>query len=116
MSFARLVDISVRHRGLVLVSWGAVLAAALASIARLSIDAVPDVTNTQVSVLASAPGLSPLEVEKYLTAPVEMAMNGVPGLDEIRSVSRTAVSAVTIIFRDGTEPWLARQMVSERLK
>ena len=52
---------------------------ALASIGRLSIDAVPDVTNTQVSVLTSAPGLSPLEVEKYLTAPVEMAMNGVPG-------------------------------------
>jgi cobalt-zinc-cadmium resistance protein CzcA len=116
MIFARIVEGSVRHRGLVLASWAAVVAAALASIPRLSIDAVPDVTNTQVSVLSSAPGLSPLEVEKYLTAPVEMAMNGVPGLDEIRSVSRTAVSAVTVIFRDGTDPWLARQMVSERLK
>ena len=70
----------------------------------LSIDAVPDVTNTQVAILTSAPGLSPLEVEQYLTFPVEMAMNGVPGLDEIRSISRTAVSAVTVIFKDGTEP------------
>ncbi len=116
MTFSRVVEASVRQRGIVLAVWGAVLLAALASIGRLSIDAVPDVTNTQVSVLTSAPGLSPLEVEKYLTAPVEMAMNGVPGLDEIRSVSRTAVSAVTVVFRDGTDPWLARQIVTERLK
>ncbi len=116
MTFARIVEGSVRHRGIVLAAWGAVLVASLVSVGRLSIDAVPDVTNTQVSVLTSAPGLSPLEIEKYLTAPVEMAMNGVPGLAEIRSVSRTAVSAVTVIFRDGTDPWLARQIVSERLK
>ncbi|HVT08849.1 MAG TPA: CusA/CzcA family heavy metal efflux RND transporter [Polyangia bacterium] len=116
MTFARIVEGSVRHRGLVLAVWAAVLIASLVSIGRMSIDAVPDVTNTQVSVLTSAPGLSPLEIEKYLTAPVEMAMNGVPGLAEIRSVSRTAVSAVTVIFRDGTDPWLARQIVSERLK
>jgi cobalt-zinc-cadmium resistance protein CzcA len=116
MSLARIVELCVHRRGIVLCVWAAILIAALLSIRRLSIDAVPDVTNTQVAILTSAPGLSPLEVEKYLTSPVEMAMNGVPGLDEIRSVSRTAVSAVTVIFRDGTDPWLARQMVSERLK
>ena len=116
MSLQGIVEACVRRRGIVLAIWGAVLLAALLSIRRLSIDAVPDVTNTQVSVLTSAPGLSPLEVEQYLTSPVEMAMNGVPGLDEIRSISRTAVSAVTVIFLDGTDPWLARQMVSERLK
>ncbi len=91
--------------------WAPVLAAR-----RLSIDAVPDVTNTQVSVLTSAPGLSPVEVEKYLTFPIETAMNGVPGVSQIRSISRTAVSAVTIVFRDGTDPWFARQLVNERLK
>src|SRR4051812_33611443 len=116
MSLARIVEISVRRRGVVLAIWAAIFAAALASIPRLSIDAVPDVTNTQVAILTGAPGLSPLEVEQYLTYPVEMAMNGIPGLDEIRSVSRTAVSAVTVIFKDGTDGWLARQMVSERGK
>jgi cobalt-zinc-cadmium resistance protein CzcA len=116
MSLSAIVALSVRRRGVVLAVWAAVLAFALLAIPKLSVDAVPDVTNTQVSVLTTAPGLSPLEVEQYLTFPVEMAMNGVPGLDEIRSISRTAVSAVTIIFRDGTDPWRARQMVSERLK
>jgi cobalt-zinc-cadmium resistance protein CzcA len=116
MSFARIIEASVRQRGLVLAAWGAILLAAIGALGKMSIDAVPDVTNTQVSVLTSAPGLSPVEVEKYLTTPVEMAMNGIPELDQIRSVSRTAVSSVNIVFRDGTDPWLARQMVSERLK
>ncbi len=116
MSLGDIVTLSVRRRGVVLAIWAAVFGASLLAIPRLSIDAVPDVTNTQVAILTSAPGLSPLEVEQYLTFPVEMAVNGVPGLDEIRSVSRTAVSAVTVIFQDGTDPWLARQMVSERLK
>jgi heavy metal efflux system protein len=112
----RLVELSVRRRGVVLVVWALVAAAAVGAARKLSIDAVPDVTNTQVSVLTSAPGLSPVEVEKYLTFPIETAMNGVPGVAQIRSISRTAVSAVTVVFRDGTDPWLARQLVNERLK
>jgi cobalt-zinc-cadmium resistance protein CzcA len=112
----KLVEFSVQRRGMVLLAWAAVLLAALLAIPKLAVDAVPDVSNTQVSVLTSAPGLSPLEVEQYLTFPVETAMNGLPGVDEIRSVSRTAVSAVTIVFKDGTDTWFARQMVSERLK
>ena len=113
---ARIVELSVQRRGLVLVAWAAVLAVALVSIPKLSVDAVPDVTNVQVSVLTSAPGLSPLEVEQYLTFPVETAMNGLPNVAEIRSISRTAVSAVTVVFKDGTDPWFARQLISERLK
>ena len=116
MTFARIVELRSGSAGSCWPSGRRCWWRRWLSIGKLSIDAVPDVTNTQVSVLTSAPGLSPLEVEKYLTAPVEMAMNGVPGLDEIRSVSRTAVSAVTVIFRDGTDPWLARQIVSERLE
>jgi cobalt-zinc-cadmium resistance protein CzcA len=112
----RIVELSVQRRGVVLAVWAAILALALASMSRLSIDAVPDVTNPQVSVLTSAPGLSPLEVERYLTLPIERAMNGVPGLAEIRSISRTAVSAVTIVFKDDTDVWFARQLVNERLK
>ena len=112
----RIVELSVQRRGLVLVAWAAILVTALLSIPKLSVDAVPDVTNVQVSVLTSAPGLSPLEVEQYLTFPVETAMNGLPNVAEIRSISRTAVSAVTVVFKDGTDPWFARQLVSERLK
>jgi cobalt-zinc-cadmium resistance protein CzcA len=113
---SRIVELSVQRRGVVLAVWTAVLGLALLSMSKLSIDAVPDVTNPQVSVLTSAPGLSPLEVERYLTLPIERAMNGVPGLAEIRSISRTAVSAVTIVFKDDTDVWFARQLVNERLK
>jgi cobalt-zinc-cadmium resistance protein CzcA len=113
---AKIVEISVQRRGVVLAVWAAVLTVALLATRRLSIDAVPDVTSPQVSVLTSAPGLSPLEVERYLTSPIERAMNGVPGLVEIRSISRTAVSAVTIVFNDDTDVWFARQLVTERLK
>ena len=112
MKLENLVEFSVRRRGVVLCVWAAILLMAFIAIGKLSIDAVPDVTNTQVSVLTSAPGLSPVEVEKYLTFPVETAMNGIPGVSEIRSVSRTAVSAVTVIFQDGTDTWFARQMIS----
>ena len=112
----KIVELSVRRRGVVLVIWALIAIAAGLAARKLSIDAVPDVTNTQVSVLTSAPGLSPVEVEKYLTFPIETAMNGIPGVSYIRSISRTAVSAVTVAFRDGTDPWFARQLVNERLK
>jgi cobalt-zinc-cadmium resistance protein CzcA len=116
MSLARIVEVSVRRRGVVLTIWGALFVVALMSVKQLSIDAVPDVTNTQVSILTSAPGLAPLEVEQYLTFPIETAMNGVPRVEEIRSISRTAVSAVTVVFQEGVDIWFARQMISERLK
>ncbi len=112
----RIVDFSVRRRGVVLVLWAVIAAASAFALRRLSVDAVPDVTNTQVSILTSAPGLSPAEVEQYLTYPVETAMNGLPGVVEIRSISRTAVSAVTVVFDDDTDVWFARQLVNERLK
>jgi cobalt-zinc-cadmium resistance protein CzcA len=112
----RIVRLSVQRRGIVLLVWAVIAAAALASIKQLSIDAVPDVTNVQVSVLTAAPGLSPAEVEQYITYPVETAMNGLPDVTEIRSISRTAVSAVTVIFKDSVDVWFARQLVSERMK
>jgi heavy metal efflux system protein len=115
-ALAQLVAFSVRRRGVVLVLSGIVAVAASVAVRGLAIDAVPDVTNVQVTVITSSPGLSPAEVESYLTLPVEMAMNGLPELTEIRSISRTAVSAVTIVFKDGMQIWLARQLVSERLK
>ena len=81
----------------------------------LPVDAVPDVTNTQVQVLTSAPGLSPVEVERLVTQPVELSLTGIPGVTRIRSVSRAAVSAVTLVFEDGTDLSQARQLVAQRL-
>src|SRR5688572_7120754 len=111
-----IVEFSVRRRGVILVLWAIVAGVGVWAVEHMSIDAVPDVTNTQVSILTSAPGLSPVEVESYLTYPIETAMNGLPGVTEIRSISRTAVSVVTIVFDDDTSVWFARQLVSERLK
>jgi cobalt-zinc-cadmium resistance protein CzcA len=112
----QIVEFSVRRRGVVLVVWAAIAGVAWLALQKMSVDAVPDVTNVQVSITTSAPGLSPVEVEQYLTYPVETAMNGLPGVVEIRSVSRTAVSAVTVVFNDDTDIWFARQLVNERLK
>src|SRR6185436_13117833 len=112
----RLVEGAVKKRGLVIALSVVVTAAALVTVPRLSIDAVPDVTNVQVTILTTAPGLSPAEVEQYLTYPLETAMNGIPGLREIRSVSKTVLSSVTLVFDDDTNVWFARQLVSERLK
>jgi cobalt-zinc-cadmium resistance protein CzcA len=81
----------------------------------LPIDAVPDVTNVQVQVLTSAPSLGPIDVERNITFPVESAMSGLPDVSEIRSVSRYGISAVTIVFEDGTDLLRARQLVAERL-
>lgn len=111
-----IVAFSVKRRGIVLVLWGILAVASGLFVRKMSVDAVPDVTNTQVAIFTSSPGLSPTEVEQYITYPVETAMNGLPGVVQIRSISRAAVSAVTVVFNDDTNVWFARQIVSERLK
>lgn len=81
----------------------------------LSIDAVPDITNVQVQVITLATGLVPEEVERQLTYPVETSLNGIRGVEDMRSVSRTGLSHITVIFAEGTDILQARQMISERL-
>jgi cobalt-zinc-cadmium resistance protein CzcA len=81
----------------------------------LPIDAVPDVTNVQVQVITAAPALSPVEVEQYVTVPVERAMAGIPRSTQIRSISKYGISVVTVVFRDDTDIYFARQLVNERL-
>ena len=81
----------------------------------LPIDAVPDLTNVQVQVITEAPALSPLEVESLLSFPVEGAMSGLPNVEQIRSISKFGVSVVTIVFKEGTDIYRARQLVGERL-
>jgi len=83
---------------------------------KLPIDAVPDITNVQVQINTTAPGYSPLEAEQRITFPIEMAMSGLPGLEYTRSLSRYCLSQVTVIFKDGTDIYLVRQLVSQRIQ
>jgi cobalt-zinc-cadmium resistance protein CzcA len=83
---------------------------------RLPIDAIPDVTNVQVQINTNAPALSPLEVERQITLPVELAMFGLPNLEEVRSLSKFGLSQVTVVFEEGTDIYFARQQVQERLQ
>jgi cobalt-zinc-cadmium resistance protein CzcA len=91
------------------------VAGGVIAVQRLPIDAVPDVTNVQVQVVTSAAALGPVEVEQYLTYPVEAALSGLPGVTELRSISRYGISSVTVVFEDGTPLFFARQLVQERL-
>src|SRR6185369_3750137 len=110
------VETSIRLKWVMLVLLIALLGAGGFALKSLPIDAVPDVSTVQVSVLTDAPGLSPVEVERGLTFPLESALNGMPKLVELRSVSRSGLSAVTAIFKDDVDIWLARQMVLERVR
>jgi cobalt-zinc-cadmium resistance protein CzcA len=112
---ASLIDISIRLRYMMLVLLGVLLVGGVVAARTLPIDAIPDISGIQVSVLTDAPGLSALEVERNVTFPMENALNGVPGMLELRSVSRADISAITIVFADGTDPWFARQLVFERM-
>src|SRR5260221_495864 len=81
----------------------------------LSVDAFPDVTNVQVQVATEAPGSSPEEIERFVTVPLEIAMTGMPGLVEMRSLNKSGLSIITLVFTDTTDVYFARQLVTERL-
>ncbi|ALP52266.1 cation transporter [Candidatus Tenderia electrophaga] len=111
----KLVAFSLAHRWLVLIAVLAVSALGLYNFQKLPIDAVPDITNIQVQINTAAPGYSPLEAEQRITFPIETAMAGIPRLDYTRSLSRYGLSQVTVVFKDGTDIYLARQLINERL-
>ncbi len=110
-----IIDFSLNNRFLVLVLWLMVVAVGLDSVTKLPMDAVPDVTNVQVQILANSPGLPPEEVERFITFPVETSMSGLPAIEEVRSVSKFGLSVVTVVFEEGTDIYWARQLVGERL-
>ncbi len=112
----RVIAFSIRNRLLVIFFVLLVGAFGLRAAQKLAIDAVPDVTNVQVQILTNAPALGPLEVEQFITFPVETVMSGLPDLAEIRSVSKFGLSAVTVVFAEGTDIYFARQLVAERLQ
>jgi cobalt-zinc-cadmium resistance protein CzcA len=111
----RLLALSIRRRGLVLLLTALVAALGVYNFQRLPIDAVPDITNVQVVVNTQAPGYTPLEVEQRVSFPLENAMAGLPQLVYTRSISRYGLSQITAVFEEGTDIYFARQQVSERL-
>ncbi len=112
----RLIDWSVANRLLVVLGLIAVLGAAAALIPRLNLDAFPDVTNVQVQINTEAEGLAAEEVEQLITYPIEAVMYALPDVEEVRSISKTGLSVITVVFREGTDIYFARQLVFERLQ
>ncbi len=112
----RILAFSIQNRWLVIIAAIAVGALGAWNFTRLPIDAVPDITNVQVQVNSLAPGYSPLEVEQRITFPLETAMGGLPKLEYTRSLSRYGLSQVTVVFKDGTDIYFARQLVNERIQ
>lgn len=112
---ASLLEFSLRQRILILGLACLCAVAGLFAFQSIPIDAYPDVTNVQVQVLTEAPGLSPVEVERFVTYPIEWQMSGLPGLREIRSISKFALSQLTVVFADDVDVYFARQLVLERI-
>ncbi len=112
---ASLMALSVRARWAVVAFFIAVAALGLWQLTKLPIDAVPDITNNQVQINTVERGLSPIEIEKRVTFPIETALAGIPGLQTTRSLSRNGFSQVSAIFTDSTDLYFARQQVSERI-
>jgi heavy metal efflux system protein len=110
-----LVRFSIKNWLLTVLGVLVLIAAGAHAYRTLPVDAVPDLTGTQVQVLTSAPGLSPLEVERMVTQPLELALTGIPGVERIRSISRSGVSAVTLVFEEDTDLHHARELVAQRL-
>lgn len=106
---------AVRRRTIVMLLVGAVVAGGLWALSTLPIDAFPDLTDVQVQVIAEAPGLAPLEVERLVTFPLETSLNGIPRVEQVRSQSRYGLASITVVFEDGTDIFFARTLVSEAL-
>ena len=114
--FNRIIDWSINNRLLVLIALLALIASAVITIPKLNLDAFPDVTNVQVAVNTEAPGLAAEEVEQLITYPIEAVMYALPDVEQVRSISKTGLSGVTVVFKEGTDIYFARQLVFERLQ
>lgn len=111
----RIISFTLRQRLLVLVAISALVVFGIYAYKKLPVDAFPDVTNIQVQIISEAPGRSPEEVEKLITYPIEIQMMGLPGMADIRSLSKFGLSMITVVFEDEVDIHSARQLVLERL-
>lgn len=112
----KLIDAAVRHRLLVAVFLLLTAAMTLILIPKLNLDAFPDVSNVQVAINTEAPGLAAEEVEQLISFPIEAVMYALPDVEEVRSISKTGLSGITVVFKEGTDIYFARQLVFERLQ
>lgn len=112
----RILRFSLKQKLLILFAVALLIVGGISAFRILPIDAVPDVTNVQVQILTNSPTLAPLEVERYITFPIEVAMNGIPGVEEIRSLSKFGLSVVTVVFHDNVDIYFARQLILEKLQ
>ena len=112
----RIIGFSITQRWTVLALVAGLAGLGVYNFQRLPIDAVPDITNVQVQINTEAPGYSPIEAEQRITFPIETAIAGLPRLDYTRSISRYGLSQVTVVFKDGTDIYFARQLVAEKLQ
>jgi cobalt-zinc-cadmium resistance protein CzcA len=114
--FDAVIRFSLRNKLLIGLGTLLVVASGLYSFTQLPIDAIPDITNNQAQVLTVCPTLSTTEVEQFVTAPIEMAVRGIPGVVELRSISRFGLSVVTVVFEEKIDKFLVRQLVNEKLR
>ncbi|MEI9939586.1 MAG: CusA/CzcA family heavy metal efflux RND transporter [Pseudomonadota bacterium] len=112
---AWIVRWSLANRAIVIIGALLLIGVGVHAALRLPVDAVPDITNVQVQVITAAPALSPVEVEQYVSVPVERAMAGIPRSTEVRSISKYGLSVVTVVFQDDTDIYFARQLINERM-
>nr|MCU0709976.1 CusA/CzcA family heavy metal efflux RND transporter [Pirellula sp.] len=111
-----LIEVSIRYRWMVLIAALGVVLSGIYSAYQLPLDAIPDLTNVQVQVVTSAGSMSPIDVERYVTNPLEKELSGLPKLQELRSISRLGISLITVVFDEGTDLYWARQIVDQRLR
>jgi len=114
--FAKPIDIAINNRFFVLLCLIGGLTYAAFAVPKLNLDAFPDVTNIQVTINTESPGLASEEVEQLITFPIEAVMYALPDVEEVRSISKTGLSVVTVVFREGTDIYFARQLVFQKLQ
>ncbi|WP_404344099.1 efflux RND transporter permease subunit [Pseudoalteromonas mariniglutinosa] len=114
--FNKLIDIAIEQRLLVLLSFLFAIVMAVLMLPKLNLDAFPDVTSVQVAINTEAPGLAAVEVEQLISYPIEAVMYALPDVEQVRSISKTGLSGVTVVFKEGVDIYFARQLVFERLQ
>jgi heavy metal efflux system protein len=112
----KIIELSIRNKFIVGLFVLALVATGLYALSRLPIDALPDITNNQVQIITSSPTLATQEVEQFITYPIELAIKPIPGVVELRSISRFGLSVVTVVFEESVDIYWARAQISERLK
>lgn len=112
----KIIYFSIQNKLVVGILTIAIIAWGIWSATQLPIDAVPDITNNQVQIITNSPSLAPPDIERFITTPIETNIAGIPGIEEVRSISRFGLSVITVVFTDETDIYWARQQITERLQ